>query len=238
MPDVDWGNAPAGPAELYAQFPSEVAASTVIRLEEVRSIEADATSAIRAAMAAAGARPHGLAFRMKSPASTARKIQSKLLRSNNVAALAVADRLTDLLRYTALTKTSTEVVPAARATVGKLVDQGWQVVEAEHSFIAGNPYKGLHVLLRHPASNLVIELQFHTDRAQHLKDISHLDYERERDDAEPVEVRAAAHARMVKLWSGVRLPSGIDGLVVDGVRVNAKVYPNPYKTTEQKGRTS
>lgn len=42
----------------------------------------------------------------------------------------------------------------------------------------------------------------------------------------------------MKLWSRVRLPSGIDGLVVGGVRVNAKAYPNPYKTTEQKGRTS
>lgn len=78
MPDVDWGNAPAGPAELYAQFPSEVAASTVIRLEEVRSIEPDATAAITTAMTEAGARPHGLAFRMKSPASTARKVKSKL----------------------------------------------------------------------------------------------------------------------------------------------------------------
>jgi ElaB/YqjD/DUF883 family membrane-anchored ribosome-binding protein len=165
IPELDWAHTQVGPTELYERFPSEIAGATVQRLQQVREIEPTATAAITNAMAEAGARPHGLPFRMKSPESTARKIDAKVMKTT-APAEDVANRLTDLLRYTALSDTTDQITSAARSTTDRLVEQGWAVVQAEHTYVDGNPYKGLHVLLRPPGANLVIELQFHSDHTQ------------------------------------------------------------------------
>ena len=50
--------------------------------------------------------------------------------------------------------------------------RGWTVIEAEQSYLPGNPYKGLHLLVRHEDGQ-VAELQIQSVRSQQLKDRAH-----------------------------------------------------------------
>lgn len=230
-PDVYWPGEPA-PAELWQRYPAPVAAEAVGSLLDARDDEEQITSDVIAATAGEGRRAYGLEFRMKSPSSLARKIADRTDRSSRAAARPVAprdvaDRLTDLVRYTVVSSNHDEVVPTARSVVDSLIRRGYSVVEAEHSYIEGNPYKGLHLLVRSPAGRIV-ELQVHSENSQHVKDEIHVDYELERDTDRPLIERAEARLRMERRSAQVTTPDGLTRLrTLGGVRVETKRYARP-----------
>lgn len=65
----------------------------------------------------------------------------------------------------------------------------------EHSYVPGNPYKGLHALLRSPAG-ISTEVQFHSTAGLALKEARHPDYTITRDPDRPLRERLAANQRM------------------------------------------
>lgn len=182
--------------------------------------------------------PHGLEFRVKSPDSLARKLDDRHRQDPFTSPYDVADRITDVVRYTAITESTAAVVPTAQTVVKRLRRRGWAITQAEHSYVAGNPYKGLHVLATH-SSGQTAEFQFHTKAGQQVKDRTHLDYEAARDTATPAGRRAELRAKMVRNWARLPTPEGLDEMtMLGGCRVMVKVYPGGAKTPSKKGRTS
>jgi len=209
-----------------------IATETIAVLAETRAVEGRTTGDVIAAIPA-GARPHGLEFRMKSPKSLARKLRQRATRSgaeSDAAGLqATSGKLTDLLRYTAVTERHDDLPSTVETTISGLQQRGYTVVSAEHSYVGGNTYKGIHVLVQH-GDERPVEVQFHSELSQGVKDENHVDYEVERDRrTKPYEERFAAYKRMTSRSSSIPRPAGLDGLVeIGGLPLVEKIYPNPY----------
>jgi len=234
LPEVDWAaHGPEDGAEaVWRDYASAIATETIAVLAEVRAVEGRTTGDVVAAIPA-GARPHGLEFRMKSPASLARKLRQRATVSGaarDASGLqATSDKLTDLLRYTAVTERHDDLPGTVRSTISGLQQRGYTVVSAEQSYVDGNAYKGIHVLVQQ-GDERPVEVQFHSELSQGVKDENHVDYELERDRrTSPYEDRAAAHHRMAFRSSGIPTPAGLDSLTeIGGLPLVEKVYPNPY----------
>jgi ppGpp synthetase/RelA/SpoT-type nucleotidyltranferase len=229
-PDVHWPDEPA-PSTLWENYPAAVAGEAVATILEACAEEGPITTNHLASLPP-GARMHALEFRVKSPSSLARKIHSRLRRDRVVVGEATArdvcGRLTDVVRYTAVYSEHDEIPALARSTVTSLESGGYKLVEAEHSYVDGNPYKGVHLLVASPTGR-VFELQIHSELSQRAKDELHVDYELERDMDRSWEERAAARARMDGLSATVPTPGGLSEMSeLSGVEVKMKAYPNPY----------
>lgn len=223
-PDVAWSDDPAAtPERLYQDYPDEVAGAVVNRLVEAKSLELEMTSDVLAVLPT-HARMHGLKFRIKSPDSLARKLNLKYEVDPFSEPAEIIDRITDVIRYTAVAAPE-QVVPTAQTVVSQLVDRGWTVVEVEQSYADGNSYKGLHVIVRHPGG-MSAELQFHSEASQQVKDHTHLDYETVRNTSVPAEERVAKSQQMVRAWAEVPTPAGIEELTeLVGCQAKTKSYP-------------
>ncbi|MFD6677634.1 hypothetical protein ACFWDA_25150 [Rhodococcus zopfii] len=222
-PDVDWATDPASiPEQLYADHPAHVAALVVETMIAAKQQEAAMTADVLAALPEE-ARMQGLEFRMKSPASLARKLADRVKAAPFAEPERIVEKITDVVRYTAISRPE-QVVDTARMMAGSLADRGWTVIEAEQSYLDGNQYKGLHMLARHPAG-LVAEFQFHTDASQQVKDDTHIDYERARDTGVPATERAALIEKMTARWAQVPTPPGLTQLSeLGGCPVTPKNY--------------
>lgn len=232
-PEVDWAaNGPQDGAEaVWRDYAPAIATETIAVLAETRAAEPRTTSDIVAAIPA-GAHPHGLEFRIKSPASLARKIRSRATVTAAAQASgglqSVSDKLTDLLRYTAVTERHDDLPATATSTIATLQSRGYTIVSAEHSYIDGNVYKGIHVLVQH-GDERPVEIQFHSAQSQAVKDDNHVDYEIERDRRNPYAEREAAHARMTERSITISAPRGLEELAEIGdIPLVEKPYPNPY----------
>ncbi|WP_162817574.1 hypothetical protein [Microbacterium paraoxydans] len=227
IPEVEWGTVPTA-AELYDKYDADVAAATIEALQRVSAHEPAITEAVFAAVPE-GCRTDGLAFRMKSPASLARKIAKKAELRPDLSAHDVSMRLTDFVRYTVVADKPDRLASCATETMDQLRAKGWIEIEAEHMYVDGNPYKGLHVIARHEASGQDVEIQFHTEQEIAIKNKFHEQYEIERNNDVPRSERAEAHEVMVVAWQDVEEPPGVVDLPIGDVVVVAKVYPNRYK---------
>ncbi len=224
-PPVAWGDPIPTATDLYSRFEPDVAAATIAALEDAATAEPAITADVITA-APAGCRMHGLEYRMKSPGSLAAKIDKKSSELPYPTPHDISGRLTDFVRYTVVTTTDAAVADAAKTTLTVLIRRGWTIRELEHSFVDGNPYKGLHAIARHRSSDMDVEIQFHSERGIAVKDAHHADYEVMRDASQPRAARAAAFEKMAAAWDQVDAPAGVDGLVVGGIRVVEKEYRN------------
>ncbi|WP_458682603.1 hypothetical protein [Prescottella equi] len=225
-PELEWANdAASSPEQLYREYPQEVAGLVVEMMATAKEQEAEMTSDVLETRPA-GARMHGLEFRMKSPESLARKLYTKFEADPFADLHETADRITDVVRYTTISD-SDQVVATARTTVARLTERGWTVIEVEQSYVDGNQYKGLHLLARH-TSGRVAEFQFHTEESQRIKDDTHVDYEAARNPRLPDSERAALIEKMTAVWAQVPAPAGLAELIeLGGCQVKPKVYAPP-----------
>jgi hypothetical protein len=237
VPEVSWpvgaeSGAPVGPGELYRRYPPAVAGEAVSRLRELREVEPAMTADVLAALPD-GTEARGLASRVKSPGSLARKIANR----SELKALPpheVADGLTDVVRYTVASPDPGRLVADTQTTVAALTERGWSVVEVQHTYASGNPYKGLHLLVRHP-NGWTCELQAHSEESLEVKGTIHGDYEVERDLARPISERAAAHRRMVARSAELAEPAGLAELeTLGGCPVETRELPDRYTTKQQR----
>lgn len=209
VPAVSWADADLSPLWSGSRGPDHQAlAAAVDRLREVRAVEPEITDALLGALPA-GTCLHGLAERVKSPASTAAKVARK--RRGDESPRAVVARFTDTLRYTLLVDEHEQIVPAARQTLTNLSGQGMAVVEASETYRPGASYKGVHFLVRVQApEGTTFELQVHSVLSQRVKDAAHVHYERARDpDSSDADVAAATSA-CIELSEGVPTPPGLE----------------------------
>lgn len=169
--------------------------------------------------------------RLKSPQSLVRKIRKRQTQSPNVPVADLAGEITDAQRFTFTAEGQDDVVPTARQALAALVKRGWIVLEAEHSYVPDNPYKGLHALLSSPAG-ISTEVQFHSTSGLKLKEVSHPDYTITRDPNRPVRERLAADRRMRDRYEQLAAPRGLGALrTLAGVPVGIKTYPGRGRTS-------
>lgn len=207
VPDVDWAASDLSGLWDGARGPGHQALGAALdRLLSDRAVEPAITDALRDGLPP-GARLHGLAFRMKSPASTAGKVARK--RHKGELDRVTVGRFTDTLRYTVCTERHDDIVPAARRVLAELVARGMVVVEASDRYRDGAPYKGLHFLVRE-GGGTTFEVQVHSELSQQVKDEVHLFYEVSRDPDTPDDEADAALARCVELSRQAPTPTGLD----------------------------
>lgn len=222
-PELDWARDDL--TVVWAKHDRDVACAAV---EAVETAAAQDGRTFADMGAAAGGTLHGAAFRLKSPRSLARKIvtkqeadESRGIQSNPSA---IAATITDVTRYTVVSTEHDQLVPTATATVAALQARGWRVVEAEQSYLPGNPYKGLHLLVRH-ADGQIAELQIQSVRSQQLKDRAHQLYEISRDPSRPLGERRAAARENRVLYDELPAPTGLDQLhEIGDITVSEKRY--------------
>lgn len=225
VPPPAWSGKPGEePREIFQSRPNSVANAALNTLLEALEHEPSMTEQLQAAVAAQqGAQLQGLKHRLKSPSSLARKIQTKG-RERMLPYEQVAADLDDTIRYTVTTERLADLVPTLEGTIGALITQGWTVHTAEQSFVKGNPYKGIHLVLANPGGQRC-EVQFHTASALAVKDRGHKHYDVYRDDNMDDTTRKRAFNRCVSLWDSVPTPPGLRRLTsLDGITMQVKDY--------------
>ncbi|RII06993.1 hypothetical protein DSC45_34765 [Streptomyces sp. YIM 130001] len=145
---------------------------------------------------------------MKSAGSLARKVATRYQKNPNRSPQEHLNSMTDVVRYTIVSRNTDTVFSDAREMASSLRKLGWTMVEADHSYTEGATYKGLHFLARHPSGETV-EIQAHSEQSMAVKDKNHIDYEVSRDLATPIADRVAANERMVARSATLRAPAGI-----------------------------
>lgn len=227
VPEVEWETIPSA-QDLYDTLDPDVAAATIEALQRISIHEPAITAEVFGAVPQ-DCRMDGLAFRLKSPASLARKIATKTEQRPDLTAHEVSAKLTDFVRYTVVAKEPERLVSCTTETMDELRARGWVEVEAEQSYVDDNPYKGLHVIACHTPSGQDVEIQFHTEQEIAIKNAQHVQYEVERDRNVPRAERAQAREEMVAAWREVERPPGVVDLTIGNVVVVEKRYPDRYK---------
>ena len=225
-PDLEWADSDL--TEVWENHPQETACAAVKTIEEASAADARTFTDMDTAAQAAGGHLHGTAFRLKSPASLARKINTKQERAErtgtHLAAEDAAATITDTTRYTAVCEDHDQITVTTVTTVQTLRANGWDVIEAEQSYLEGNSYKGVHLLVQH-ADGQIAELQIHSEISQQIKDQSHLLYEVSRDTSRSRAERMAAAREGKELYRQLQAPAGLDTLSDRlGVTVSKKRY--------------
>lgn len=235
-PALAWeGHPDEEPTAIFKRWPNTVANAALNTLLEALQHEPLMTEQIQAAVGASpGAALHELDHRLKSPSSLARKIQTKG-RERRIPYGQGGAALDDTIRYTVTTDQQDQLVPALKSTINTLTAQGWTVRSAEQSFLQGNPYKGIHLVLANPAGQRA-EVQFHTRSALAIKNLGHQQYAIYRDTSHDDATRKAAFNECVALWGAVPTPPGLRDLdSIDGVALRTKDYrEKPDKRKEAK----
>lgn len=225
-PSVDWAKDDLQP--LWQKYDRDQVCVALETVEAAAGNDGRTYRDMGSAAAAAGAQLHGAVYRIKSPESLARKISTKMEAADALeeqpSAQETAARITDVTRYTALSAEHDQIVPTSKAVVADLEARGWQVIEAEHSYMSGNPYKGLHLLIRHQDGQ-VAELQIQSARSQEIKDRAHVLYNISRDTSRPTSERRQAAQENKRLYDDLPAPAGLDTLdKLGSVLVRKKRY--------------
>lgn len=212
-PTLEWADSDL--SAVWAEHPQETACAAVKSIEDAAATDERTYTDMDTAATAAGGHLYGTAFRLKSPASLARKINTKQERAEtagiDTTAENIAATITDTTRYTTVCAHHDQIADTTVATVTTLRAHGWELIEAEQSYLEGNPYKGVHLLVKH-SDGQVAELQIHSETSQQIKDQSHLLYEISRDTTRSRAERLAADRQGKELYEQLPAPPGLDSL--------------------------
>lgn len=162
-----------------------------------------------------GVRADGLPFRLKSPASITRKIKSQ---SDKVSLGAVdpvamesiyqevADDIKDAVRYTIVSENHDKIGDLISMNVNRMRKLGYEVVDAEHSYVEGNSYMDARVIWRHPKTGENFEVQYHSPVSLIAKNQSHEIYEKLRVSTDAKKVQDLTK-ESAAIWSSMKIPS-------------------------------
>jgi hypothetical protein len=207
IPSVGWTRDARGEFARAAQeYGPVVAGAALSVLERTVAVEPGVTAALDRAVQGRG-RLVGLGYRVKGLESLARKIDTKGDGSGVEAAQSVADRLTDVLRFT-VESAHDQIAPVLVGVVRDMAAGGFEPVEIDDKYSPGAVYKGVHVLFR-SSQGVVFEVQFHSPESLEVKDLNHVDYEVSRDPATPVAERERLQRLSRQRSAGLVDPPGL-----------------------------
>jgi len=226
-PDVAWrADSSNAPFDLYRALHEAIASEAVALILEARGDEADTTTAL---LTIAGRREDtrldSLDWRMKAPASLARKLATKAtVQARSSSQLSeIGARLEDIIRYTLVIGQHDDLVAGAAHAIAAVEQRGMRVTAIESSYFPGNPYKGLHVLTE-TVEGRRFELQIHSESSIRMKSRAHSLYEITRDATVARAERADAHRRLLELYEELETPRGL-GSELAAHPVLPKHYP-------------
>ena len=239
-PGVSWSSCPGEqPAQLYADHRAALVNAALNTLLGAREYEPAMTTGIQHVVAglAPGTRLTGLAERLKAPSSLIAKINAKA-QLHNLDYMQAAASIDDLIRYTITTIDAGDLVTTVHTVIDRVADDGMTVCSAEHSFLTGNPYKAIHLVLADRFGHRC-EVQFHTENTLATKQHTHRDYQIYRDLDAPDHTRMQAFRRCVTRWEAIPQPADLTQLnALGGVSVVVKDYrphtPPPPKPLQDR----
>lgn len=208
--NLSWKQPHRSPDEVAERYGWRATVKSLQLIQHAAAAEPRITAEFLAAMPAT-ASPYKLDSRIKSPESLARKLDDINQLGHR------GQQVDDLFRYTALTDTPDELVATARHTIDELVDAGWKVGYAMHSYTDGSRYKGLHAHLRTPGGDRV-EVQFHSAASAAVKESTTEWYEALRSATSTGSQRAEARRKSTEASAVLTAPEGIDELTELGGR--------------------
>jgi hypothetical protein len=212
---LDWGDPLPTKAQIATEFGEGATTRSLAMLARAADVERRVTADFAAAVPSQAV-SHHLKNRMKSPQSLARKLSE----SDDARGVASPE---DLLRYTAVVPDPDDLVDAATDLVRSLQTKGWVMDSANHSYVDGSRYKGLHTFLRREGE--LVEVQVHSQESIDVKTQTTGLYEIERDPRQTKQARDTARSACISLSAGLREPAGIAQLTeLGGVPLEVRTY--------------
>lgn len=203
------------------KYSRDVACASLRRLSEVKKYEPKITSvALNAANDADGECAH-LEHRVKSPLSLARKISDEvdtsILAGNPVAAMAVAQSLKDVVRYTVVHQEHDKLAETTKNVAASLKANGWEITGYKNFYATeDSPYKGIHLIGKTP-SGIHSEVQVHSVDSLAVKNQNHVDYEIYRDSTKSPAQRKKAAAACKQRSRKLATPKDLDFLTLNNL---------------------
>lgn len=172
------------------------------------------TAAMRQVEAAVDGNLTGLDFRLKTPESYTRKINTDakdlLATKSYEEAYAYATSHTyDAVRYTILSEAN-EFTETFSKSVYELQKMGYNISRVKNTLPNINaPYRGVNTVITAP-NGYRFELQFHTPESLDAKNKTHLLYEESRKDSTSLERRIELDKQMKQITKSIKTPKGAE----------------------------
>lgn len=200
---------PVNPQGSVSSYGEQAVSAAKTYRAKMTTAEPDITRTILDLADEYGARPEGLAFRLKSEESLARKIASEVEEAKIAGKVLTADEaaesMSDVIRYTYTLDDGTYAAGSKRI-IDDLEARGY-TLRVKNYWEEGNSYKGINVAMKDP-DGVPVELQFHTPESLRVKEGAlHEIYERQRVLTDPEEI-AALTDEMVDVAATIPTPSG------------------------------
>lgn len=228
-PPIDGGvpSASASPAPTVAKpAPDALRAKVAALTQLAERVEPTLTPLLIDLAERRGGEMVKLEFRLKTEASTERKLRAELEEKPQLGLDDV--RIDDALRYTM--KVDDEppghYLEATKATLAALEAKGQHVEYVKNYWPTGDNYSGINAVLR-DRSGLFWELQFHTSASfAALVDTRH-EYEEFRKVDTPLARRRELFDAMRKRWHEVPLPEGVlvEGAIHEREQIRERERP-------------
>jgi hypothetical protein len=192
-------------------------------LAKAAETEPSVTPKLVAIAQAKGGAMYKLEFRLKTQASTERKLRAKMAGKGLSLDEVIID---DGLRYTM----RVDDEPAGRhlrsivEVLAAFDGMGHQLVKLKNYWPGGDNYSGINGVLRAP-NQLLWELQFHTSDSLKVQADTRDMYEELRRTETPVERRRELFDAMTRAWSTVPVPKGI--LEAGALHPRAEIIDRP-----------
>lgn len=154
-----------------------------------------------------GATMYGLAYRMKTSESLARKIEAEADATGLSDAVA-GTMMSDAVRYTMMQE-SGDYTATAENALSKLAAEGYSLRQ-KNFWAPGDPYQGINVAVTSPDGQK-FELQFHTPESLAVKDRIHPMYEQFRVSKDNNK-RAQLWNEMTELAATIPVPSNVEAI--------------------------
>lgn len=217
---------PDNPEPKPGEYPDDVVEAARSHRDEIAEVEKEMTETLIDLANQHGGKMEGLAFRLKSLKSLARKIFAEKDDEHGGDADAAAKSMSDVVRYT-MTYNPDGYVDGVSAVVKDLQDKGYKL-RIKNYWEGGDPYQGINVAAEHP-SGVKFELQFHTPQSVTDKEEIHKVYEDYRTEKD-VRKRYKLYDSMVRMAKKIEVPYPPDELLEIGTK---KYQPFTTKNNQQ-----
>jgi hypothetical protein len=178
-------------------------------LDNYSAMEPDVTASLVSTADQYGGRMEGLAHRLKTQDSLARKLFTKG-KSKGLTPEEYGAQIGDALRYTMVAPPD-GLAGAANSIIADYRRKGY-TVEVENTWPDPNSaYKGINTNFIAPDGS-TFELQFHTPESLATKNVQHDLYDVARSEKYPPDVRQYANELMVANGRALRLPNGVEAI--------------------------
>lgn len=178
-------------------------------LKNAMTKEPEITNRLQDIVAECGGRLDGLAFRLKSSSSLARKIETDPM-LDDISLEEAARQIKDVLRYTVIFEPEYFGESYQKMKL-KLLGAGVIINSVKNTWLQEGPYKGVNTFVE--KEGMVFEIQYHTQESFDLKNGTlHTLYEERRLPMTSRNRKFVLDKEMILLSQKLQIPQGIKGV--------------------------